>query len=637
MSTLHFFFSCLSITFLLAGLVPLLSACGCNRKYSVPAAGYCFFYLLYSVFYGVCYYFTGKGVDFSVLYHVKYGLAGAGFGAYSTLIYSSLFTVLLFSGAGFYFLFKKKQISTAPGPAIFILSLFCLAVAVLVHPATVDLYRLSASEEGGSFFKYYRTPFLHPAQKEHRNFVYIYAESLERTYFDEQLFPGLAPHLKRLEAENISFSDINQFPQTGWTIAGMVASQCGVPMITPSDGNSMGGMDSFMGGATCLGDLLNSEGYHLAFMGGADLSFAGKGKFFRTHGFIEVQGRYELTPRLADPTYLSPWGLYDDSLFDLAVDKFEQLARTGKQFGLFLLTLDTHGSGEYLSRSCAEVKYGNGRNGALNGIACSDVLITDFIRRLQKIPLFGNTVIIVASDHKAMRNSAFGLLRKTGHRRNLFFIIDPEIEAPLVITDRGTTLDIWATALDVLGYRSYLGLGRNLLAGEPSVLVALKNIDTMLKGWRKEIFTLWSFPVIEQAVQLKAQTQTFTIDGRTFATPVLLCFDQERRTTLWFERLFQSPNHKNLLQHLLGLPHDAPFLLVNDCVKLPKEWTGEQRVGRCLVVGKAGSSALTVSRLDVDLQLRIDDLERLLLLPSSQRWLEERHGQITSFLREQKK
>ena len=30
--------------------------------------------------------------------------------------------------------------------------------------------------------------------------------------------------------------------------------------------------------------------YHLEFMGGADLKFAGKGKFFKSHGFDSVLG-----------------------------------------------------------------------------------------------------------------------------------------------------------------------------------------------------------------------------------------------------------------------------------------------------------------------------------------------------------
>ena len=82
---------------------------------------------------------------------------------------------------------------------------------------------------------------------------------------------------------------------------------------------------SVFGSAVCLPDILNIANYQ-QIMGGASLSFAGKDEFLNAHSFDRVLGRDELIPRLADPSYLGGWGLFDDSLSDLALEEFNVLA-----------------------------------------------------------------------------------------------------------------------------------------------------------------------------------------------------------------------------------------------------------------------------------------------------------------------
>lgn len=635
MSTSHLITSALSLLFFCTGMVRLFSVGRLSRRYSILLAGYGFLYLLWAVFYAVCYYFTDKGIDYSVLYHVKYGLAGAGFGEYDSLIYGSLFFLFFFSVVGGYFLFSSSKNSHRPSRFSFLLSIVLLLLAVVVHPATVDLSLLSRESDGTPFSKYYRTPYLHSTEAKPRNFVFIYAESLERTYFDEQVFPGLITHLNKLEADNIAFTNIGGYPETGWTIAGMVASQCGIPLIAPSHGNSMGGMDSFLGGATCMGDLLKAEGYHLVYMGGASLEFSGKGKFYQSHGFAEVFGRTNLTPLLSDPTYLSAWGLHDDSLFDIALKKFKDLSRADKPFGFFLLTVDTHG-GDHFSKSCQQISYADGRNGLLNAVACSDYLINDFIDRLRQSPYYDDTVIIVASDHKAMRP---GSLKKSKKRRNLFFVIDPKRASSLEVDRKGSILDTGSTVLGVLGYTNYLGLGRNLLSGETSIKEEVEDVGIALNGWRKDIMKFWSFPEIVESVRVNAHEYSLAIDDRVFITPVLVKYDkkydEKLQAKLWFER-YNSPSHKTLLQHLANLDHDEPFLLVNACNRLPEQWTGVQREGRCLVSGKLGAETMKVEQITDKIIVTAEHLRELAEVSISDEIYDSRMSQIVSFQKKKK-
>ncbi len=587
----HFLLSSLSLLFFCIGVGLSFSRGRASKRYSFVLVVFFLLYLVYSLFYGVCYSFTGKGIDHAVLYHVKYGLDGAGYGEYNRLILMTIIALFLSFVIGCYLLFRFSRSKNILPHRFIFLSVLFLSFSGIVHPATLDLYTLTKTDEGEPFWKYYRTPYIKSNDRTSKNLIFIYAESFERTYFDEEIFPGLIKKLRTFESESISFTDIGRYPETGWTLAGMVSSQCGLPLITPSHGNSMSDMDSFLSGAVCMGDLLSQEGYYLTFMGGASLDFAGKGKFYKTHSFDEVLGRNELLPLLPDKSYTTNWGLYDDSLFEIAFEKYEKLSRSEQPFGLLLLTLDTHGSDNNFSRSCQGMEYGDGKNGMLNAVACSDFQIGNFIDRVRQSPNFNNTVIVVVSDHYAMWNSATGMLNKSKKRRNLFLVFDPEIEEGFETSKRGSTLDTGMTVLSILGFESYLGLGRDLLQGDPSILKSVKHIDTTLNAWRKELVKFWSFPEITDSVEINSKRKSFTIDDRVFSTPVLIQYDEKLQTKMWFEP-YVEPNHKTLLETLEGFGPNSPFLLVNDCKNIPVEWTGENGGRLCFVSGKLGSNEM---------------------------------------------
>jgi len=66
-----------------------------------------------------------------------------------------------------------------------------------------------------------------------KNLVLIYVESLENSYqkptlFDKNLLTSLD------QFKGLTFSDFRQAPGTGWTIAGMIATQCGIPLKSVS-------------------------------------------------------------------------------------------------------------------------------------------------------------------------------------------------------------------------------------------------------------------------------------------------------------------------------------------------------------------------------------------------------------------
>ena len=248
--------------------------------------------------------------------------------------------------------------------------------------------------------------------RDKKNVIFIYFESLERTYLDESYFPDLMPNLKRIERNALNFTGVNQIIGSGWTIAGKVSSQCGIPLFTPSDGNSMSGVIVFLPKAKCLGDVLSNNDYALSYVGGSTLEFAGKGNFYRTHGFQSVSGLDELINQVPSPVYRSAWGLYDDTLVSIFKRKLEELTSSSKPFGLFALTLDTHHPRGHLSKFCEGIEYLDGKNPMLNALRCADKLVYEIYNFITTHERFDNTILVISSDHLAMPNTAFDVLKK---------------------------------------------------------------------------------------------------------------------------------------------------------------------------------------------------------------------------------
>lgn len=144
---------------------------------------------------------------------------------------------------------------------------------------------------------------------------------------------------------------------TGWTMAGMIASQCGVPLMPAGllHDSQFDPLSKVVPGVDCLGDILAEQGYQLSYLGGASTQFAGKGLFYRGHQFNTVKGREDLEPLLEDPEYVNSWGLYDDTLYDITADEVRRLdSQDSGPWGVVSLNLAGHAPNGYPSQSCVE-------------------------------------------------------------------------------------------------------------------------------------------------------------------------------------------------------------------------------------------------------------------------------------------
>lgn len=532
-------------------------------------------------------YFTGEGINDAVIYTITSSLSGAGISKYILPAVGLIVALVVLFGVLSWMLRLRKGHRASP---LYSLLAVILAVASInTTPAYQQVASLIKSQVGkgnSDFYTHYKVPGKQ-LRGDKPNLVYIYAESLERTYFDEKAFPGLAPELSKIKDNAYDFSNTEQLPGTEYTIAGMVASQCGIPLFAPFDGNASSSLSTFYPQNVCLGDILKSSGYQNYFYQGASLSFAGKDLFLSSHGFDHLYGYNELKSVVKDPNYRNDWGWYDDTLLDVVFDKYLELAKQNRPFSLFALTVDTHHPDGFISRSCQrkDYPYEGKPNKSFAAVACSQEHIARLIQRIQATPYFKNTIIVVSSDHLAMNNTAYKYLNQHD-RSDLFFMVRGNDVTSKVLPVKRSTLDNGATVLDAMGGDNFIGLGRSSLSSTSMVATYL-NIKDKINEWKPDVIKLWNFPKSISDYKIDTVSNTFSFSGMHFKLPLLLSV-KPNRIEPKFDVYLATP----LKQQLANFAPDEKFVWIDRCFKMGDVWDEklELNPGLCVADGTLNSA-----------------------------------------------
>ena len=309
---------------------------------------------------------------------------------------------------------------------------------------------------------YFAKHYVYPAKvkvelKKPKNLVLIYVESLEDTYKDVRLFgKDLVASLDHINGA--SFASYKQAPGTGWTIAGITATQCGLPLKSVSlyDGNDQGeNIHAFLPNAVCLGDILHNAGYYNVYMGSDALAFSGKGRFFQDHHYDEVYGREELKGNLKD-NQMNFWGLYDDDLLVHVKKKLIELHASRKPFNLTFTTIDTHGPDGHFSKYCKA----HGIKDFPGIVECTSNQVAEFLQFMRQNGYLKDTNVVILGDHLAMENPVYDKLETIKERH----IFNRFISNKSITKNREEVLhfDMFPTILEFIGFKvegGKLGLG----------------------------------------------------------------------------------------------------------------------------------------------------------------------------------
>lgn len=354
---------------------------------------------------------------------------------------------------------------------LFLLLITLMHVSDKIH----FLSFLKAIKGEDRFTNYYIDPkkitYLNPITK--KNLIIIYFESLEYNLRNSQIHgSNLIKSIDDLKGVNIL--TFPSAPGTNWSIAGIMASQCAVP-LKPLYYNTLNTKDTFLPGLTCLGDILKRYGYIQYFLTGTKLRFAGTDKFFKNHGYDFMYGRNEWRKQGINQKLFTGWGegVHDDLLLTEAKKIIAKNVALKQPYNLTLFTSDTHPSEGYYSDQCLPQEKTSGFRGAFK---CSSRFLADFIKDLEANNLLINTTIIIMGDHPFMANQEQTALFP--NPRNVYFkIIDADNKAPT--RNSMTHFDVAPTILNLLGLINdqddHFGLGISLFS-----TISAKNYKTHL-------------------------------------------------------------------------------------------------------------------------------------------------------------
>ena len=418
-------------------------------------------------------YLQGEGFSERFFYHFNIESLMIGFEAYPFMpISAGLFMLASFLLPWFLpqkppiVLRRPKTIITALGLS----SLISFPPALSAGSYLFDSYQRHQSGEV-RILREYRDVVVEPLTAKPKNLILIYAESLERLWFDEEVFPGLMATLNPLREEALEFTNTHQVDGTGWTMAGIVASQCSLPFnIQYLDGQEahagLAAVEEPFKNEICLGDILDAYDYETVFMGGAPLFFAGKGNFLTANGFDQALGFEELKEQVPEYwLYRNGWGLYDDTLIDLAESKVDELVASDDPFLLNVLTVDTHQPSGHIPKNCDPYEEDND---ILHAVHCNDRILGNFIKSLLERDDLENTLIVLMADHLALRNTAWDRFTAQSDSRRLSWMIwGDDVEAGKN-NAAATHFDVTPTLLEMMDIPNYRenNWGRSVLSGK---------------------------------------------------------------------------------------------------------------------------------------------------------------------------
>lgn len=357
-----------------------------------------------------------------------------------------------------------------------VLNLLCLALFVTsasLFTYKFHLIKYLKSRFGEDIFSgLYADPskihYKVPAHK--KNMVLIYVESLESDL--SNLRPDGINAIKPIDdLPGFQVKDFRQAPGTGWSIAGMIASQAGVPVkpfYYKESGDFVGSMTkkAYFPNLVTLSDILARYGYVQYFLTGPQIRFAGMDKFYFGHQYNYAFGRDEWLAKGLDKELFTSWGdgLQDDTLLDQAYSIITENRAKKKPFVLAMITTDTHFPDGFPSPKCNTK---DAHSSFIGAFRYTSSYLAGMVGKLISEGVLEDTDIIIMGDHLFMASDEQIRDYFAKERRIYFKMISAESRKPA--RDTMTHFDVAPTILDLLGMRinpdEHFGLGISLFSG----------------------------------------------------------------------------------------------------------------------------------------------------------------------------
>lgn len=384
------------------------------------------------------------------------------------------------------FLTNLEQIEK--NSAIFLFA--CVVASLPLAPGIMSTPAFDAIFMDGGDSELYKNHYILPksiaipprtaadSTKNPKNLVVIFVESMENN------FKAYTPELNEWKKKGRNFMPGGEsVAGAGWTIAGVTAALCGIPLNMPLGITEYHGKHpSYLPGATCIMDLLQKADYNQFYVQGSSAEFTQKRDFWTTHGNVTVVDDSLVKEKLGvDKSYHVFWGIEDRMTFTVARQMLDSVAALQAPFAGYFLTVDTHQPNGYLDSAC----HYSEDTPFKNALRCSSKQLGDFLSWIEAQPWYKNTVVLFTGDHTMqMLSKKAGVPKEEPLYTTAFFLNAPEGDYKTRRTF--SNLDLAPSILEALGWElpgHGFALGRSLFANEPTMLeiYGRDSLDVLLR------------------------------------------------------------------------------------------------------------------------------------------------------------
>lgn len=410
----------------------------------------------------------------SILFHADMGMADAGLQGLETELLQAVLvcTILVIAFRGLVRIWggRTRQLVAFAVYALAINPLVLALAFLVMAPAPKD-----------DLTKFLSYPASAPATGPSVDLLMIYMEGVDRQFADAANWGDAYDPLTAIAAGGTTFSRISQITGTGWSLAGVVATQCGVPILPRGllYGTNFEKLHQFMPGLTCLGDMLAERGYDSRYIVGGPLEFGGLDILFRGHGYTEATGRIELQarrPKSETNAAVIGWMLDDQLVFDEAARMHARMVAGDKPYALVIETIGPHGQKALMSRDCAP----DGRAGFTQDfdrvLRCTIDDTAAFVAAAQarqqaerpERPL----LVVLLSDHLS-HNAMVPTPGADFGGYNTVIFAGAGVAAGKILAKPGAMIDVLPTLMEVMGLSlppHRAGLGVSLFGSEQTLV-----------------------------------------------------------------------------------------------------------------------------------------------------------------------
>jgi phosphoglycerol transferase MdoB-like AlkP superfamily enzyme len=293
---------------------------------------------------------------------------------------------------------------------------------------------------------------------------------------------NITPNFDKLAREGVLFSNIYSIGNR--TVRGLEGVLASFPPLPSESIVKM----KFSNNIKTLPQILKEHGYENIFIYGGRGLFDNMKAFALRYGFDSFIEQKDFK----NPVFTTIWGVCDEEIFDMSLEKAKESYNKGKPFFFLTLSVSNHKPYTYPPGRIPEDPQKKKR---ANAVKYTDWALGNFFDKAKKEPFYKNTIFVVIADHGARVYGSQEIPIKSYEIPLL--IIAPGLKSSVNPT-LGSSIDVPPTILDLLNL-SYVSpfFGKSLFSGSKNRWVPLNHNrdigyydgkDMVVLGLNKTIF-----------------------------------------------------------------------------------------------------------------------------------------------------